>query len=449
MSFLVSFFNSSSARIESLNEVEYSQQEEATIADDLDPSMNLQSQMAGSYGGAEKDVSVSGQSPQFRAAQSEPSNYVHFQDSNSPSLSRGNPVEEAAARSVPMPSRQSFQGSRLRSLSKVFTSLPDKPLPSYAQMVVDQIEFLMHVILLETDPKRASEHQNNLLRAVDVFQNFIPNGKVLMQSGRLYSRMMLTSLACDLIALNSKGGEGEDLLQASELPSEGWKTIKERLASLKNLLLKQNANASVDFHGDTVIPPDAMDEQLACHEMMTVDFDEVTLLLLVHEEIAHLKEQLETCISQEEQEESTSLDTSQKSVNKAVETCVNSFMKNLSVIFPPDESSTDDEVDDGIEIEEELNESWGRTISNIPKELHALALTELYRPKRQPQATNLVERILTDIRSITKETQVSAVSLPGRFSFYSLLSKVCKRYSSRYRNILGILTFVLNRLDRF
>lgn len=406
MSFLASFFNSSSTRIESSNEAEFSH--------DDDPSMNLQTQ-----GGAEVV-----HSPQFLVTLVEPSNYVHFQDSKSPSMPRGNSEEEAAARSVPMPTRHSFQGSRMRSLSKVFTSLPDKPLPSYAEMVVDQIEFLMHVILLETDPKRASDHQNNLLQAVDLFQNYVPNGKALMQSGRLYSRMMLTSLACDLITLSSRSTEGGDVLQASELPAEGWKTIKERLVTLKNILLKQNANAAVDFHGDAVIPPDAVDEQLACHEMMTVDFDEVTLLLRVHETIAQFKEELESCIAHEEQDEEISLDTSQKSINKAVESCVNSFMKSLSLIFPADEASTEEEVDDGIEIEEELDENAGRTVSNIPKELHALALTELYSPKRQPQDTSLVKRLLADIHSITNETHSSAVSLPGRFSFDTLLSKV-------------------------
>ena len=409
MSFLVSFFNSSSARNESSNEAEYNQE--------ADPSMNLQTQM--------EHVAGTVQSPQLLATQLEPSNYVHFQDTIPEPLSRGNPVEESAARAVPMPTRNSFHGGRMRSLSKVFTSLPDKPLPSYAQMVVDQIEFLMHVILLETDPNRAVDHQNNLLQAVDVFRNNVPTGKELMQSGRLYSRMMLTSLACDLITLNSKGNEEENAPQASELPAEGWRTMKERLISLKNLLLKQNSNAAIDFSGDAEVPLHTVDEQLACHEMMTVDFDELALLFSVHEEIAFFKEQLENCIAQEQEGKSTSLDTIPKNINKAVETCVNSFMKNLSVIFPPEETTPEEEVDDGIEIEEELDESWGRKISNIPKELHVLALTELYSPKLQPQSTSLVDRLLTDIHSITVESQIPSASLPGRFSFTALLSKVC------------------------
>jgi hypothetical protein len=430
MSFLVSFFNSSSGRNRSANEEEYHPYQEE-ILDDMEPPLNLETQIVSVVDSDVPEASapttgvLNLQIPETQAHKKHPM----------PLKKTFGSADEIAVLGVPAPSTDGLQSSRMRSLSKVFTSLPIKPLPTFAQMVVDQVEFIMHVLLLETDPLRALEQKQNLLTAVDVFQNHVANGKALMQSGRLYSRMMLASLACDLATMSSIGNEGEDDVQASELPPEGWKTFSDSLIFVKNLLLKRNANAPVDFNGEFLDSSDDIDEQLSIHIMMTVYFDEVIRLLAVHEELARLNEQLENVAAEEQQEENTSLDSSEKSTNKSVERCVNSFMKNLSVIFPPDEASAEsDDIDDGIEIEDEMEGNFGRTLSNIPKELHSLALTELYSPKQQPQASSLVERLIADIRSITTGTTISQ---PGRFSFVNLFCKVRERCKSTGLNYLS------------
>jgi hypothetical protein len=359
----------------------------------------------------------------------------------------------------------SHQGlSRVRSLSRLFTKLPDN-LPTYPQMLADQLEYLMHIVLLETSPRRASQHMESLKAVYETFRS-IPNGRRLLSSGRLYSRSMLTSLASDVAIMTVDGGEHHDvghngndiseehIVAASDLKAENWDMLQQQLEQLREILLRKNANAAPQFDTD---PSETqvgviLDEQLAKHTMMTVDYEEVILLLAVQKELTGLKERLQDIADDSHSVSAESTDdipptngTASKlnasSINTLVQKAMNGFMKNLSSIYPPDDEikrrdlqqeNDDEEDEDSDDMSDDNDTLTGgcRTkrrysMSNIPKELHSLALTELYSPKRRPTKTSgRVDRILADLLSITSDAPTPAMTTPGIFSHANLQSKV-------------------------
>ena len=143
------------------------------------------------------------------------------------------------------------------------------------------------------------------------------------------------------------------LSSAIELPPEGWMELKKRLYTLKQQLLSIHANdspseavenatsmgtttkESVDIrrnnHNLTMI-----DEQLSNHVMMTTDFDTVMTLLSVQEILASFREQLEDIkedLEENDEEPGTDKNHSNSRINKLVETCVSTFMQNLTNLF--------------------------------------------------------------------------------------------------------------------
>lgn len=374
--------------------------------------------------------------PQF-GDHAEPFNqsHVHF-NGKPPSVPHPrtfNSADEAAALAVPIPTNSRLYS---RSLSKVFTVLPTKPLPSYPQMVLDQVEYLMHVILLETDFARAVQLRKDLEAALQTCTS-LENGRALLRTGRLLSRLHLTTLACDVVTLSvdekvSKiedidEDDDDEIVAASDVPSDAWNTIQENLIFLKGILLRQNANAAAVFGEDTAPACDLPDEQLAKHVMMTADYEEVIRLLAVQVELARLKEQLQEIGPILTNSVSKKAGKSPHRNNKLVEKIVNQFMTNLSRIFPPDEPTHEDDDDDFDDIDDdddENDDNRQRRISNIPKELHDLVLTELYSPKQQPQEFGLVDRLLADVMTITSDAQTPALTRHGLFSYAHLQAKV-------------------------
>lgn len=371
-----------------------------------------------------------------------------------------NSAYEAAALAVSAPTT-GLSIHRLRSLSKAFTALPAKPLPTYPQMAMDQVEYLMHVLLLETNPARAYKHQRNIEAAFSTFVNCDPSAKDCLTSGRLYSRTQVTALACDIIVLRLDDDVvtpdcDDDIPLASNLSSDHWNSIQEQIIFVKGILLRQNANAVVTWESGGAIPApvpdsDLPDDQLAKHLMMTVDYEEVVRLLSVQQELASLREQLLATADLENQSESSNTNLTGKSphnyeriVNKAVEKAVNQYMENLSRIFPPVDISTeeDDEIDDGFVLDEgsDTDSMPATRISNVPQELNSFVLTDLYRSKQQRQrttATDMVNRLLKHVQSITTDTKTPALTQSGIFSYANLQQKVrhTKKWSSAVGNI--------------
>jgi hypothetical protein len=423
--------------------------------------------------------------------------FANQEDATAAALAIPHPAATAAATATGSHHAGGLSAFRMRSLSRMFTRLPEKALPSYPQMVLDQLEFMMHVILLETNPVRALQHMANLKAVYETFGS-LPQGKRLLRSGRLYSRSMLCGLAADFVILKVDGGENDmaphvdgdaddnetseeaerQITAASDLPSESWASSQQQLATLRAILIQKNANAAPKFQKDSEEErddSDEIDEQLTKHAMMTVDYDEIYRLLAVQVELTRLKEKLEDMMEDSDHpSECTVLSTSAsdetphasgggggirggydkklsaKSINKNVQKAINEFMKNLSSVYPPaedtspravefedddDEGFDDLDVDDNEEaqghesgesaMESPVKSKRRYSISNIPKELHSLVLTELYSPKRKPQrSTDLVARLLTDIMSITSDAPTPALTNPGVFSHANLQSKV-------------------------
>lgn len=297
-----------------------------------------------------------------------------------------------------------------------------------------------------------------------------------------------TAVPTDAAASDADADTGTDAVTyASDLLFDDWKKIEDQLSKVKTVMLHKNANAPVDCNtlnqyqgeGETtelsstqVAAPGGIGEEaidlplLDQHTMTTVDYTEVQQLLAVQMELARLKEGLQEIV--EEVDGSDVADSPKsdeikckKSINKAVEKATNIFMKNLSKIYPPDVSDEggneagDDEdyfqdaidrAEDDCENETDSIRSMSRhkprlsesnILSNIPKELHSLALTELYSPKKHPHtALGMVNQILIHLASITSDAPTPAMTQPGLFSHANLQNKVSCYWLNGQANFL-------------
>ena len=434
-----------------------------------------------------------------------------------------------------------------RSMSKLFTTLPTtshspnthqsqegvEQIPSDSQMMMDMMEYIMYIILLETNTyKTIHEHYRHLMTMIQVFRNISSSCSttatttgsesntsiqqhppytyaLLLQPSpnhphRFSNRMMMTAFTCDILQLcpslqpqqeqeeedeEEEGGGGGDVqgvrrpgnegsntqntTSVIDLPPEGWMELKKRLYALKHELLSIHANdnpmevvalmTSKTSESDQTSSSNhnmVMDEQLSNHVMMTTDFDTVVTLLSVQEILASFREQLEDIKEELDEQEARAHHPTNHRINKMVETCVSTFMKNLSELFPPTpplrmpkELDDEDEDDDDYLIGEESERT--RTMSNaatttsstdhhgninIPHELLSLALIELYSPKQmtpkpssnQPHPadkndTNIVDRLLFDIQCMVTDNGLGSCNIGagGRFSYANLVDKVC------------------------
>ena len=416
-----------------------------------------------------------------------------------------------------------------RSLSKLFTTyhppshaIADDddddgdntpiPPPSYSQMMMDLMEYIMSIILLELNMSKAiHQHYHDLMTLIsqvktttttttttnnltppDQFLSFLlfpsSSSSTTPPQHRFANRMSLTAFACDIFQLCPSLGPHNETTSTSalELPPEGWMELKLRLNNLKEQLLSIHANDDpVKLFSSTTTtttelpgvvsnhPVMMMDEQLSNHIMMTTDFDTVMTLLSVQQILASFREQLED-IKEELQEEENGDNHYSPHMNQLVETCVSSFMKSCSELFPPpivadsnknDENDDDDEEDDDDYLVGEESEHTkmtsnqtgattlrGDTLGSIPHELVSLALMELYSPKQQsPQPgdhhhhhhhhhqgknNSMIDRLLDDIQSMildgrttktandTTSTSRTTMNHDGRFSYANLVDKV-------------------------
>jgi len=234
---------------------------------------------------------------------------------------------------------------------------------------------------------------------------------------------------------------------AFNLTSDDWKVAKEQLILVKGIMQRKNANADIDV-GQCDSPgsskmtgeDDWPDPDLAQHEMMTTDFQEVLHLLSVQVVLCELRERLQEIAVDSIARTGgrpgrPSPSPRSNLMNKPVERAVNQYMKSLSNIFS---TSEDDD-------------STGEA---VPKELNSFLLHDIYSPKatHTKQSGMMVDRLLHHISSITNDTQTPAGSQPGTFSYAYLQQKVrsykrCRYFATTFLPFCcALTTFILGSI---
>jgi len=285
-------------------------------------------------------------------------------------------ADEAAAALAVQPPEMNLNG--IRSLSRVFTVLP-AGLPSYQQMVADNLEFLCYILLLETMSDRLLKTKQDYEAAVRHFASLPQGQERLKTPGRLRSRCLLAALAVDLYLVQRDDGDGSEHIRApTSMSADDWKYIREKMVEVKGTLLQKNANVPMGM----IAPPGsaAADPQLAQHPMMTLDLEHVLQLLDVQRQLASFRGNLQRVAH---------FGRGFSKNNKAVEQTVNEYMRNLARLFPvaattaaaneDDDSDADDLFDD--DNDDDMDTSQRSVTANIPKELISLLPTTLTTPE--------------------------------------------------------------------
>ena len=120
--------------------------------------------------------------------------------------------------------KENFQ--RYRSLSKVFTKLPDK-IPNVPTMMIDMLEYVCHIILMETDLDKLRDLQ---IRLEQLLPHCIPH----IAHGRVHSRLQLVALALDLA-------------HSVDWVSEDWHNAILQFQYVKSRLLLDNARRNTEL----------------------------------------------------------------------------------------------------------------------------------------------------------------------------------------------------------
>jgi len=395
--------------------------------------------------------------PPPAVAQQQQQDHVQFRDHTTMPFSS---ADEAAALAVQPPE---LNFNRLRSMSRVFTTLPPV-LPTYQQMVADQMEYLCHLMLLETMPDRVLQYKKDYECVLRNFSRTTDGPKLLKTPGRLHSRMLLAALAADLFLVREEDEKDEAIkvVSPASVTADDWNMLREQLIHLKGVLLQQNANNAV--LSSSTRKPALPDTELEKHEMMNVDYREVLQLLEVQRAMAALREGLQSIEDDDDDEDNFATQAAAAAspprtptsprVKRAVEQVVSQYMTNLTNIFPvetaPAETNKKDEEEDddddfGAHEEDEddltMDCSLRSVTANIPKELNSFVLTDLYHPKTQsmPAEEGMVDRLLEHVRSITEDTLTPTGTAPGRYSYANLLQKVRRVY-----RVLRVLHFYFN-----
>lgn len=328
-------------------------------------------------------------------------------------------ADEAAAAMAVQPPEMDL--NRIRSLSKVFTVLP-ATLPSYQQMVADHLEFLSHILLLETSSDRLLKTKQDYEVAVSHFVSLSEGKELLKAPGRLHSRCLLAALVADLhLVQPNPEGDGSEQIQAPvTMSANDWKCIREKLMQLRGTLLQKNANFPMGMLASEGSAEE--DAQSAQHPMMTEDFDHVLKLLDVQCELAAFRANLKR-IAQHGRGFSKN--------NKAVEQTVNEYIRNLTRLFPattasPAAAAEDSEEDDLFDNDDDMDTSQSSVTANIPKELNSFVLTDLYHPKKQEADGSMVDRLIEHVQSLTEDTAAPTGTTPGPYSYANLLASARK-----------------------
>lgn len=224
------------------------------------------------------------------------------------------------------------------------------------------------------------------------------------------------------------------------ISADQWQQVREQLVLLKSYLLRQDANlpvptlqqvppvvvpsVSVDADVDQVdqatvnaavtVPSSQAtpDGQLEKHDMFQQDYQQVILLLHVHQVLAKFKESLQkiaaTSSQQQQQHQQQSKDKHVTSVNKRVEQAIDAYENSLLTVF---------------ENHSKMNPKAAAL--SIPKELTAFLLRDLYQKgsnvKNQPAHNmDLVTSLLCHVRNmcLNAKSEYSHASLKTSVRIY-------------------------------
>jgi hypothetical protein len=268
--------------------------------------------------------------------------------------------------------------------------------------------------------------------------------------GRLYNRLHMVALWNDICGMPLKlqgelkrAGAPHDHSHENDkgnsIPADQWQQVREQLVLLKSYLLRQdanlpvptlqqvpanaNANANAEEQAtyndyvcaEVVVPPSqaAPDGQLEKHDMFQDDYQQVILLLHVHQVLAKFKESLQKIAASSQQ--SSQSPPQQKdtvtSVNKRVEQAIDAYENSLLTVFEHHKSSNS-----------KMNNSVASTELVIPKELTAFLLRDLYQKgsdHRNQQAAHV--DLVTSLQDHVRRMCLNAAS---EYSHAGLKTKV-------------------------
>ena len=194
--------------------------------------------------------------------------------------------------------RSSSEGlHRMRSISKVFNVLPAN-LPRARDIWRDVLEFVCHVLLLETDVHRHSQFLQDF--------EYVASKEQLHTRGRLFTRVKLASLASGITCLRLEDDE-EDTKDAPhpvrsslDVTPEEWKRMEEEWVLMKSYLLRADANAVVAEEDQNVQVEEKDDSSsVEDHAMFQEDYREVGRLLHYQHVLAVWKNELKELLNVE------------------------------------------------------------------------------------------------------------------------------------------------------
>jgi Myb-like DNA-binding domain len=273
------------------------------------------------------------------------------------------PARVAAAAS-PDGRQNNFQ--RYRSLSKVFTSLPDK-LPDVGDMMCDMIEYLCQVMLMENslDLERLSTLQIRLEQLLPQAADY------LNTAGRINSRLQLVALKLDLA-------------HSATWKPDDWDNAIQQLHYVRMRMLLTTANdppiisnSSGSHSHATGSDNTTRNDQLLQHPSMTDEYKEAMKGLRWQRALAHFRENL------------TAATTSRTTSVRTIEAAIDQYRRSLQLIYG----------------------------TPVPPDREAFVKADVYSPrgKQQPQHQAMIhttaERLLSHIRQRHEGNAASSVLL--------------------------------------
>lgn len=170
-------------------------------------------------------------------------------------------------------------------------------IPTFQQMQMDVLEFWCQTALKECD-SRALYSQ----RCQGFYEIVEQVGESVADYGRIHNRLQLAMLCADLTERNVTPADDEEENQDDEeddadislvqLPAEKWAEYRDTIESVRNKLLRKDANCD-----DTEPPNGEINNDLESRAKFSIDYDAVMNMLEVCEIVARFRTSLDKLLS--------------------------------------------------------------------------------------------------------------------------------------------------------
>lgn len=218
---------------------------------------------------------------------------------------RGARVALSVPPPMPQSAAQTMMIHRMRSISKVFNILPTK-LPRWRDILIDVMEYICHIILLETDVYRQSQYIQDIELAWKAFGEEV-------HYGRLVTRMHITSMASSILHLrleddnrsptpSSQSTTPSSIESSLDVTSERWEQFLQEWEVLRGYMLRPDANTYVsletmieeaeEHHGSDTATSKIIHGKMEQHCMFQADYRVVARLLRNHYVLTKWREDL-------------------------------------------------------------------------------------------------------------------------------------------------------------